>query len=461
MWGVVIRQPIGFGGAILRAEDRQRRGKIVVLPQYATPPGGAPGLLHSAHRAGLRGETPALHPVVRPHVARKRPEGALSPSTEAPALSPGMDSIRTTRLESWNGPADLGAQWNGLLERSPGCSVFQSFPWHVSWWRAFGDSHELFLILAHSGTRLVGIAPMMVCRDRGANGQARRRLHFIGSTNHASDYCDFIVDPAVPEALDAMLEAVCAGGEGLSRVDLSHFPGHSPNQARTREFFESRGERVAVDFEAAAPVRMLGDRQADLKAANKSSLKRHAAYFRKAGDLRFHRCASEAEMLGYLEPFFEQHRARWAQSDTPSQFLDPAQQDFYRNLVRELLPHGWLRFDVVLFNGAPLAFHFGFEYRRRFLWYKSAFDMQLASRSPGEVLIKLLLEDAIHRQLEEFDFTAGSEAFKYRFANRVRSNSRLIVFRSAADYWLSRGKSLLKAALGRNAAARSGQPAPI
>ena len=367
-------------------------------------------------------------------------------------MNSGTNRISTTRLESWESPSGLGAEWNGLLERSPGSSAFQTYPWHVSWWRAFGDSHELFVILAHAGSRLVGIAPMMIARARGANGQARRQMHFIGSTNHASDYCDFIVDPAVPEALDALLEAVYAGAEGLSRVDLSHFPGHSPNQDRTCEFFRRRGERVAVDFEAVAPVRMLGDRQADLKAANKSSLKRHAAYFRKAGDLRFHRCASEAEMLGYLEPFFEQHRARWAQSDTPSQFLDPAQQAFYRDLVRELLPHGWLRFDVVLFNGAPLAFHFGFEYRRRFIWYKSAFDMRVASRSPGEVLIKFLLEDAIEKGLEEFDFTAGSEPFKYRFANRVRSNKRLIVFRSAADYWVSRGRTALKKLLKPNAA---------
>lgn len=369
-------------------------------------------------------------------------------------MNSGTDRIRTTRLESWEGPLGLGAEWNDLLERSPGSSVFQTYPWHVSWWRAFGDSHELFVILAHAGSRLVGIAPMMMPRAKGVNGQARRQLHFIGSTNHASDYCDFIVDPAVPEALDALLDAVCAGSSGCSRIDLSHFPSHSPNQARTREYFQRRGERAAVDFERDAPVRMLGDRQADLKAANKSSLKRHAGYFRKSGELQFHRCTSEAEILGYLDPFFEQHKARWAQTDTPSQFVDPAQRNFYRELVRELLPYGWLRFDAVLFNGAPLAFHFGFEYRRRFIWYKSTFDVRFASRSPGEVLIKFLLEDAIQKQLEEFDFTVGSEAFKYRFANRVRSNNRLIVFRSAADYWVSRGRSALKKLLKPNAASR-------
>jgi hypothetical protein len=74
-------------------------------------------------------------------------------------------------------------------------------------------------------------------------------------------------------------------------------------------------------------------------------------------------------------------------------------------------------------------------------------------------LLKFLLDDAIGRGLEEFDFTVGSEPFKYRFSNRTRSNDRIIVFRSAADYWIHRvirrGKSMLKELLKRGAASRS------
>ena len=139
-------------------------------------------------------------------------------------------------------------------------------------------------------------------------------------------------------------------------------------------------------------------------------------------------------------------------------FIDPAQQLFYRDLIKDTLRHGWLRFDVVLFDGAPLAFHFGFEYQRRFIWYKPAFDVQFAARSPGEVLLKFLLDDAIEKGLEEFDFTVGSEPFKYRFANRTRSNDRIIVFRSAVDYLFHRGisrvKSIAKKLLRRGVAVR-------
>jgi CelD/BcsL family acetyltransferase involved in cellulose biosynthesis len=392
---------------------------------------------------------------------RSRPSGFQTPR---PAGGEAGTRVHTVRLARWEDLPDLESAWNDLLDRSPGHSVFQTFPWHVCWWRAFGGPHELLVILGYADSRLAGIAPMMITREKGPMGREQRHVRFIGSENHASDFCDFITDPDVPEALDALLENLCAGAKAFYRIDLSHFPGHSPNLARTLEYFKSRGLRASVGFPVDAPVRILGDRQADLKAANKSSLKRHTGFFRKSGDLRFHRCESEEEILACLERFFEQHRSRWAQTGSPSQFSVPAQRDFYRELVREVFPRGWLRFDMVLFNGTPLAFHFGFEYRRRFIWYKPTFDIRHASRSPGEVLIKFLLEDAIEKKLEEFDFTVGSEPFKYRFANRIRSVNRVIAFRSAGDYWIHRGvhrgKSVLRKLLGRNAASGGGLALP-
>ncbi|MBI3523850.1 MAG: GNAT family N-acetyltransferase [Betaproteobacteria bacterium] len=372
--------------------------------------------------------------------------------------------IHTIRLERWEDLSGLESEWNDLLDRSPGHSIFQTFPWHICWWRVFGGSHELLVILGYADARLAAIAPMMITRGKDPLGRTQNHVCFIGGENHASDYCDFIIDPEIPGALEALLENLCTRSTAYNRIDLSNLPGHSPNHAGILEYFKRRSIKAGIEYVVDAPVRILGDRQADIKAANKSSLKRHTGFFRKSGELRFHRCGSEEEILGYLEQFFEQHKSRWARTASPSQFFNSDQRNFYRELVREVFPHGWLRFDVVLFDGAPLAFHFGFEYRRCFIWYKPAFDIRFASRSPGEVLIKFLLEDAIEKRLAEFDFTVGSESFKYRFANQVRSVNRIIAFRHAGDFWIyeavRRGKSMLKTLLGRNAAPGAGSASP-
>jgi CelD/BcsL family acetyltransferase involved in cellulose biosynthesis len=363
--------------------------------------------------------------------------------------------VRTIRIENWNDVSDLEAAWTALLNRAPGHSGFQTVAWNVCWWKAFRGSHELFVILAYAGSGLVGIAPMMITQERGPFVRVRRHVRFIGSINATSDYCDFITDPDVSHVLHALLDEMSVSSGGVHRVDLSHFPSHSPNRARLVEYFRRQNERFTIEFQAEAPVRILGDLQADLKVANKKSLKKDTNFFTKSGLLRFQQCRSEGEIQGYLDVFFEQHKSRWG---SRSQFFDPAQQVFYRELVRRAFCHGWLRFDAMLFNGVPLAFHFGFEYRRRFIGYKTTFHVQFASRSPGGVLIKFLLDDAIRRRLEEFDFTAGSEAYKYRFANRIRTNERVIAFHSAGDYWIHRtirrGKTILKKLMRRNALAK-------
>jgi CelD/BcsL family acetyltransferase involved in cellulose biosynthesis len=405
----------------------------------------------------LRMQAPAHAPLNRTSAAR--PNRSLAGHNQQAwrtAAESGASALRTVRLDNWESLPELEVAWSGLLARCGSHHVFQTFAWHVCWWRAFRDSHELFILLAYEATELVGIAPMMITRQAGWLGGMRSCVRFIGSSNHASDYCDFIVDDRVPHALHALLDAMNVGAGGFDRLDLSHFPSHSPNKPRLLGYLAGRDAKFIVEFQAEAPVRMLGDTQADRKAANKSSLKRHTKFFEKSGGLSFHQCSSEPEAAAYLDAFFDQHKARRARTDSPSQFFDPAQQRFYRELVTEAFRYGWLRFDVVLFDGAPLAFHFGFEYRRRFIWYKPAFDPRFAAKSPGEVLLKFLLDDAIGKGLEEFDFTVGSESFKFRFATLTRCNERIIVFRSFADCWMRgaavRAKSIIKKLLGRETA---------
>jgi CelD/BcsL family acetyltransferase involved in cellulose biosynthesis len=359
-----MRSEVG-GGAAARSKSHcpQRRG---LHPCEATPywqstrhsihttlVEPAAGVIHSDHENAPRPEN--LHRYAadtsvdhtdlagRPPSLMRNPEHTLSDlrgsfraeqrESQTRASPDERVRVRTTRIVGWNDVPGLEASWGALLNLTPGHSVFQTYAWNVCWWKAFRGSHELFVILGHIGSRLVGIAPMMISTEKGLLGEVRR-VRFIGSSNNASDYCDFITDPAVPCALDALLDEVGISSGRFDRMDLSNFPSHSAHRNRILEYCKSRNTRLAVDFQADAPVRILGDRQADLKAANKSSLKRHTKFFEKSGDLRFHQCQSEDEILGYLDRFFEQHKSRRAQTGSPSQFLDPAQQAFYRELVQ-------------------------------------------------------------------------------------------------------------------------------
>jgi hypothetical protein len=113
-----------------------------------------------------------------------------------------------------------------------------------------------------------------------------------------------------------------------------------------------------------------------------------------------------------------------------SLFDDPRHRRFYERMSKELLDSGWLRFTMLRWQGENLAFHLGFLFNRIFTWYKPTFNVDFARYSPGEVLLKKLLEDCIEEDVREFDFTVGNESFKDRFANVKRHNWRLDIIQN-------------------------------
>ena len=327
-----------------------------------------------------------------------------------------------------------GQEWNALVERAETGTIFQTYEMHASWWNAFGNTGRPLVMLAIERGKLFGIAPLMIS-DQIVLGHARRVVQFIGARSF--DYCDFIIDRARPDVLPLLL-ANLAYRKTFDLLYLRDIPDTSTTVGRLRNYFEGRGLPVDVRALYDAPTLLLKDPVADRRLANKKSLKRHYNYFHKAGRLQFKTCATADEIFEYLDVFFEQHIKRRAVTDIPSTFHDEAMRAFFRELVRTLTPKGWLLFSVVLFNEKPIAMHFGFEYGDRIIWYKPTFDIGYANHSPGEVLMKYLLEYALERGVRELDFTIGAEPFKYRFANHTRSNSAVRVFRNSLPYRITR-----------------------
>jgi CelD/BcsL family acetyltransferase involved in cellulose biosynthesis len=361
------------------------------------------------------------------------------------------DGMHVERLSRW--PRDgaardlLRGEWQRLLARSDGCSIFQHHDWLDAWWQAFGEGCELMVLLVRDGHgELQAIAPLMILPERRF-GIARRRLLMIGTANAAADYADLIVARGNARARAAIREWLVAQRHAWTSIELFNVPEHSPTLSLLDGATARR--RPLVQFAAEAPARQLGDAVADRQVLAKKSLRRHLNGFRRDGTLDFIRLRTRSEVEERLEAFFDQHLQRWAGTRTPSLFADPAQRCFYRALVERLDPEGPLNFSVVLFDGKPIAFHFGFEFDGVFVWYKPTFDPALHKRSPGEVLIRCLLEDAIARGLREFDFTVGSEDFKYRFATVVRRVFRLWLYRHAWDYLPALARDTAKRVLVR------------
>lgn len=233
-----------------------------------------------------------------------------------------------------------------------------------------------------------------------------------------SDYLDFLGDVSAPGLLTEMLAAAMERIAGFIGFRFYHLPENSETTRLLPKAAEDLGLVLFDEGSFQAPALALGS--AGLSAIAKKSLVRHTRYFEKHGEFITRHYSDSQSILARLPAFFEQHISRWAGTPFPSLFRESAQRNFYQSLSHEADHVDWLRFTELIWNDRPIAYHFGFSYRDSYMWYKPSFDIELARRSPGEVLIRQLIIRAMREGAREFDLGLGDEAFKERFATQHR-----------------------------------------
>jgi len=97
-----------------------------------------------------------------------------------------VEVIKTTK-EFQN----LREEWNNLLSESKADTIFLTWEWLFTWWENYGMNRELTIFLIKEKEMLIGIAPLMICKEYVA-GLPVRLLKFIGSEEVCSEYLDFI-----------------------------------------------------------------------------------------------------------------------------------------------------------------------------------------------------------------------------------------------------------------------------
>ncbi len=338
--------------------------------------------------------------------------------------------MRFEIVKSWEALKEFKPAWYELALRSSTNSIFQTFEWHEAWVRTFAP--EVLIILGFEGDVLKIIAPLESFIDK-RYGAA---LRLIGTGNYFSDYADLIYQSGDYKSLTLFARYLAASS--WNQFDLFNLVQSSD----TLKHLERSAKELNLLFFKrrlySAPTSHLLDPKRTKEILNKESLKRHAKGLAKRGVVEFRHITNREEILSKLPIFFKQHQGRRGLVSDQSLFDLKENQCFYEELVRELNPDKQLRFSELTLNSVPIAFHFGFEFNKRLIWYKPSFDAALSRLSPGEVLIKNLFEYAIANNLSELDFGVGDESFKLRFADEIRSIYRVILFRKRSDLIVER-----------------------
>lgn len=340
-------------------------------------------------------------------------------------------SVSGLRLEVVRRFAELPVDrqtWNAIAERSETNTIFQTYEWFSSWCRVFEQDNDFWLVLAYKGNTLVGIVPL-VCKNR--------RVRFA-SERHA-DYCDVIAADDKRDVIHALFTLLAEHAAAWDAIALHNIPDRSSTVDILRDLAAPCGLRLLVRGNVACPAIRYSEVRGGASALlRKDSLQRPFRHFGRDGQLTFRSIEHIEDAQRWLPVFFAQHIERWNNARHSSLFQDSLNKRFYEELVREMLPTGRLVFSMIEHEAKPIAFHIGFSYANTFLWYKPSFDFRLRRHSPGNLMLRFLLQDSIARHDREFDFTVGDEPFKRRYANVIRHNTNVLLASKLRPYATAR-----------------------
>jgi len=306
----------------------------------------------------------------------------------------------------------LSASWERICEADPRAEIFHTFEWNRAFCKSLGGGVSLCAVVVYAGTEVVGIVPLALRRNN---------LQFLGSP--ASDYNDVLCyEERTAEVLRSAFDALLHSPVRWTSCILDNVPADSRMMRSIGTLPGEVRKRLQLHFKSPCPTILLNGKP-EGKANNrfrKQSVQRHEKRLRKLGRLSFRHLETREEIRQHLDSFFRQHVQRLAFKGQKSHFLSLATRQFYSALVDELDPCGPLRFGVLSLNELPIAYHFGFQHKGKFIWYQPTFNVDYWDYSPGEVLLAELLRYAQQQSLREFDFTVGGEGYKDRFANETR-----------------------------------------
>ena len=131
-----------------------------------------------------------------------------------------------------------------------------------------------------------------------------------------------------------------------------------------------------------------------------------------AGGLRIE--TADADTLpSMLDDLFRLHEARWRSRGEPGVLADPAVRGFHRDAAPALAAEGMLRLYRMRIGEAVAAVYYGFAWRDRAYAYIGGFDPDMPRLSPGALIMRHAIGEAIAERCAEFDFLRGGESYKY------------------------------------------------
>jgi len=370
--------------------------------------------------------------------------------------------LKVERIASVEGFRELMEEWNRLLSESGSDTLMLRWEWLFTWWDVFNDDTTELLILTVRDERrhLVGLAPLYLRRTRLRKFLTPiRQILFLGTGEEeeseiCSEYLDVISAPGMEKAvLDSVLsyifncESVC-----WDEIVLKKVLENAKGLAAMPQLAEQYNIRCESSFEAFCYYVTLPDNWEEVlsgvKGKQRYEIRRDTKKISELGNAELVLYERKSSYMDWLKIILGLHQERWTSAGKPGVFSNDKFLQFHRKILAVAYQNKWLQLPVLFLDGEPVGALYNFVYGGKILEYQTGVKRTIGNGiSVGNVLHSMVMQDAIARDLREYDFLSGNYDYKRRWATDARKLGEIKIYSSSLKVDVLRRLSTLKGRL--------------
>ena len=332
--------------------------------------------------------------------------------------------------------ASLRDEWDALLTKAEGVSVFVSWEWNHHWWRHYGKGHQLRVLTARQDGRLTGILPLYIQQTAVYRACPVRLLRLVGTGGDTSpDYLGPLLEPVgagpTAAALARYLLDELPGWDVLQLSDLtaeSAFWSELNAQCGARGLPRSAG--ISANIAYMALPASWEDYLASVHRDRRYTIRNTRRKFETQHKGRFYVHADEAGIDQPLDSLIRLHHRRWQAAKVEKHaFSSPEYVGFHRDVIHACARRGWIRFYCIDAGDVPVAVFYCYRFRGQIYYFQAGFNPDFERLRPGLVLIGYAVEHAIREGNQVFDFLRGDHEYKNQWGKSTRDTHTLTAYR--------------------------------
>jgi CelD/BcsL family acetyltransferase involved in cellulose biosynthesis len=324
----------------------------------------------------------------------------------------------------------LAVEWRDLCSAGLCNEPFRQPEWIAAYVNAFAAARTLVLVTARAGGRLRAVLPLVSERSH-LHGIPVRKLRSAANV-HSGRFdliCSGIDSPGAAAAIWGALRET----PKWDVIELREVPaGGAANEllatASADGYATGRWQRSPAPYlSLPSPPAALDAALAHLSKQHRKRLRARSRELEASGTLRLRRIDEPTAFD--LERFYQLEAAGWKGSRGTAIACRAATRRFYDIAASHATRFGYFRLYALEAGERLVAMEYGLARDGRYYGLKPAHDEALNRFSPGHLLVREIIRDALNQGLSEYDFMGETDSFKLRWCTAQRPMADLYVFR--------------------------------